>query len=123
MQRDLDLVRTILLELEAHADYPRPLTLQAPGYSPEQVTYHVKILHEAGYIEALDMSTFDGVVWRPTSLTWQGHEFLDATRHTGVWHKVKAELKDKGISLPFTLIQQLALKIAAAYVGLPGAGK
>jgi hypothetical protein len=119
----MDLIRTILLELEGHDDPVRELKLTATGYSPDMVSYHVKLLAEAGYIDANNTSNLAQCGWRPTSLTWNGHEFLDATRNSGVWQKVKAELKDKGASLPFSLIQQLAIKIAAAHFGLTGGGK
>ena len=53
MHRDLDLIRTILLELEQHdLGLPmRDLRVQAPGYTHDQISYHVKILAEAGYVE------------------------------------------------------------------------
>jgi hypothetical protein len=119
MERDMDLVRQILIELEQHQEPMHPINIKAEGYSPEQIAYHVKILAQADYIEALDMSSFSGMDWR-AKLTWNGHEFLATTRNPGVWNKVKAELKDRGSSLPFSLIQQLALKIAAAHFGLTG---
>ena len=118
MKRDLDLVRTILIEIEEHPDFESLIELKCPGYSPEQVTYHVKLLKEAGLVEALDMSTMEGAEFAPKCLTWKGHEFLAATRNDGVWHKLKAEIKDRGVGLPFNLIQQLALKLVAAHYGL-----
>ena len=114
MQRDMDLVRAILLEVEQHQEPQAPFEVQAHGYSPEQIAYHVRLLAEAGYIDAIDF----GDDWQPKSLNWSGHEFLDATRNAGIWQKVKAELKDRGGSLLFSLIQQLALKLAAAQFGL-----
>jgi hypothetical protein len=39
-------------------------------------------------------------------------------RNDKVWRRLKAELKDRGISLPFSLLQALALKIAASLAGL-----
>ena len=118
MKRDMDLIRTILLEIEEHQDPGSAVTLKAPGYSPLQIAYHVKLLTQAGLIEALDASHMQSLAWIPTSLTWSGHEFLDTARNDTVWQKVKAELKDKGMSLPFELIQQLAVKIVAGYMGL-----
>lgn len=118
MQRDMDLVREILLEVEQHQQPMRDVRIRATGYAPEQVAYHVKLLAEAGYIEAVDFSSFAAMEWRPKALTWKGHEFLDATRNAGVWNKVKAEIKDRGGALPFSLIQQLAVKLAAAHFGL-----
>jgi len=38
------------------------------------------LLHEAGFIEAMDLSTLGGICWKPTRLTYNGHEFLDAAR-------------------------------------------
>jgi Hypothetical protein (DUF2513) len=118
MHRDLDLIRQILLELEQH-DHPScDVKLQCPGYTEDQISYHVKLLAEHGFLEAINLSTLSGFEWRPTSLTWAGHEFLDAARNATVWRKLKVELKDRGISLPMSLIQQLALKIAAKMAGL-----
>lgn len=118
MQRDLDLIRAILLELEQHDNPSRDVKLNCPGYTDDQISYHVKMLAEHGFIEAIDFSTLSGMEWRPTSLKWEGHEFLDAARNATVWHKLKVELKDRGISLPMSLIQQLAIKIAAKMAGL-----
>jgi DNA-binding transcriptional ArsR family regulator len=114
----MDLIRTILLEMEENQNPNAQIKLKAVGYSPEHVSYHVKILKQAGLVDAVDASSFGGIEWIPTSLTWQGHEFLEATRNEGVWQKLKAQLKDRGMSLPFSLIQELAIKIAAEYMGL-----
>ena len=57
MKRDMSLVREILLATEAHPPGQGPADIQVPGFSAEQVSYHVKIMAEAGLIEALDAST------------------------------------------------------------------
>ena len=54
MKRDMDLVRQILLDTE-NIPFLRSGQFYEPkieGYSQEEVSYHVKLLHEAGYIEA-----------------------------------------------------------------------
>ena len=116
MKRDMDLIRAILLEMEQAPS--RDIKIHARGYSPEQIAYHLKLLKQAGLIEAIDQTNFDGLAFIPTSLTWQGHEFLEATRNEGVWQKLKAELKDRGLSIPFKLVEELATKITAEYLGL-----
>jgi hypothetical protein len=118
MKRDMDLVRTILLEVEEHESPTGVVDLKAPGYSPEQIAYHVKLLMQAGLIEGHNASGMQNFRWIATSLTWRGHEFPEAARNDSVWQRVKAELKDRSMSLPFDLIQQLAIKIAAGYMGL-----
>jgi hypothetical protein len=119
MTRNLDLVRAILLAVEQHEDRRREIVLEPAGFSPNQVAYHIKLLWEAGFVEAANFGTFGGALdWRVQSLTWKGHEFLDATRQATVWKKVKAKVKKHGSAMPFTLIQELATKFLAAQVGL-----
>jgi len=121
MQRDMDLCRAILLKLEQDQEPNQGQgKIDVEGYSAALISYNIKMLSQAEYVEALDMSGFNDSDWRAMSLTWKGHEFLDATRDNGIWRKVKAELKDRATSAPFALIQQLAMKYVAAQLGLPG---
>ena len=48
------------------------------------------LLHEAGLIEATNVSSHDGVCWRPKYLTYAGNEFLAAAESDTVWHKAKS---------------------------------
>jgi hypothetical protein len=120
MKRDMELVRAILLAMEAHASgfAPDPFTIR--GYDQETIQHHVWLMEQGGLVTASDVTVQGDAspVALPGSLTWAGHDFLDTVRTDKVWRKVKAELKDRGISLPFSLLQALALKIAAALVGL-----
>ena len=118
MRRDLDLIRLILLELEAHQAPTRPLQIQAEGYSPEQIAYHVKLLTEAGYVDAENLSAMGALDWRPKSLTAAGHDALDAIRNDTVWHKVKAQLKDRAISVPMATLVEFAAKLVKHKLGL-----
>lgn len=118
MTRQLDLIRAILLEAEQHPNPTQPVAIRAPGYAPEQIAYHVRLLHEAGYVDAVDLSSMNEMAWLVKSLTWKGHEFLDATRTASVWQQVRARLKDRGVDVPFTVVQQLAAQIGAAMLGV-----
>jgi hypothetical protein len=52
---------------------------------------------DASSLKMEDLTTFDGVCWRPKRLTYSGHKFLDAARSDTVWHKAKAvTLKSTG---------------------------
>jgi len=93
VKRDNDLIGLILLEVEKNDQPLRSMRIDAEGYSPEEISYHVMLLHQAGFVPANDMSSFQGMVWLPKSLTWSGHEFLDATRSSKVWSQVKAKLR------------------------------
>jgi hypothetical protein len=52
----------------------------------------------------------------PGAITWKGHDFIDTVRTEKVWSKVKTELKNRAITLPFSLVQDLAIKIAKSYI-------
>ena len=57
MTRDMDLIRCILLEIEQHQDLGKLVRLKAEGWSPDQVAYHVHLLHQAGLVDAVNFST------------------------------------------------------------------
>jgi DNA-binding transcriptional ArsR family regulator len=88
MKRDMDLARKILFAVEACNDPLGPQSeLKIEGYSDQMISYHVKVLAEAGLLEAEDVSEMgsDGFRWWAESLTWQGHEFLEAARDDTRW--------------------------------------
>lgn len=92
VKRDMDLVRQILLACEASQELQTMVRLSLKGYKREVVSYHVELMHDAGLVTAMDASSSDGHDWRPTGLTWAGHEFLDAARSDTVWEKAKSSV-------------------------------
>lgn len=103
MQRDMDLVRDLLLAVEERPNEFLSESLSLPGYTPDQVAYHARLLLEAGYIRGEDMHGFGP----PTSavcisgLTWDGHVFLDRIRDDRTWTKAKDAMRKIGeFSLP-----------------------
>lgn len=121
MTRDMDLVRQILLTMEAAPDGYAPNPFQIEGYEDDVVGHHVYLMEQAGLITAIETTANQDPSPNaiPLSISWKGHEFLAATRSSSVWQKVKAEIGKQGGSLPFTLIERLAMKFAAAHLGLP----
>jgi len=99
MTLDKDLIREILLALEADESDPRaPILLNVPGHAPEEIAYHVHLLAEAGFIKAIDFGSSDGYDWQPQRLTYNGHEFLDTVRDPEVWRETKEAAKKIGAS-------------------------
>ena len=86
MKRDMDLVREILFLLEQKVDpqdWLRPKNVE--DYTPDQVGYHIKLMHEAGLVTAIDISSMsDPIAWVATHATWEGHEFLEAARNDSI---------------------------------------
>ncbi len=85
MKRDMELVREVLLKVEEILFDGASHDICVDGRSRHEIAYHVMLLHEAGFIEAMDL----GVGWKPVRLTYRGHEFLDAARNDGIWEKAK----------------------------------
>ena len=118
MKRDMELVRRVLLETEQSPTVDDLIDLKIEGYSLEEISHHVKILAEAGLLEAQDLTTHDEFEWKPKSLTWKGYEFLDAARNETVWRKTTDLVKDKGGSVPFEVLKDLLIKVATTLFGL-----
>jgi hypothetical protein len=107
--RNMDLLRQILLEVEMQAFQRGYYELSIEGYTEEQISYHVQLARDAGLIEAIDLSDMDGTCWRPTRLTFQGHEFLEAARNPSFWRQAKELVLQKTGTLTIE-----GLKIALA---------
>ena len=89
MQRNMDLVRTILMRMEDSASGRAAQGFGIQGFSPAEIGYHVYIMMQEGLIEGSDV-TGTASTGLPqaiaTRLTWKGHEFLDlaGTRSGGI---------------------------------------
>jgi hypothetical protein len=94
----MDLIRKLLLKLEAMGSSHRVLTFTAydediavEGYDPEQIEYHLSQLWRSGLIETGGSGSGIGgsgdFMFR--DLTWSGHDFLDSVRDPEVWQKTK----------------------------------
>lgn len=106
MKRDMDLIRLILLAIEAHPElYSWDVALDIPGYSKKEIVYQVKLLSEAGLIEARIIPSGGYSDYRVNSLTWAGHEFLEASRDDNRWEKVKRLVMEKTGSISFEVLK------------------
>jgi hypothetical protein len=98
MKLDKDLVREILLQVEASPDPMAMVEITAPDHSQEEIAYHVQILDEGGLLEALDLTTMADYDWRPRRLTYNGHEYLDTIRDPEAWRFTKETAKNAGVA-------------------------
>lgn len=107
MKRDMDLIRQILFAIEESPTPEVRVSIKIEGRSQEEVSYRIKLLAEARLIEALDMSTLGKFEWQARTLTWEGHEFLDAARDDTRWNKAKGIIVEKAGTLTFDLLKQV----------------
>ena len=119
MKRDWDLVRTILLRVEAQPNTQsllRPNELE--GFDAENVSYHIKLLIDAGLIEGLISKTLNAPIYAMArELTWQGHEFLDSIRNPGLWNAIKIKAREKAVDLTIDTIKALAKALLDELLG------
>ncbi len=90
MRLDHDLVRDMLQKIGEMPFDGAFHEIQIEGHTEEEISYHVMQLANAGLIEAVDLSSMDGVCWRPRHLTYAGEEFLAAAESNAVWEKAKS---------------------------------
>jgi hypothetical protein len=115
MKRDMDLCRAILLDLEEREQGAGWVEIDIPEFSREQITHHIRLLDEAGLIDAEDLTNMSGSEWKAKRLTWAGHEFIDAARSDTVWQKTKTIVREKTGVLTF---EALKLGLAEVVKGL-----
>lgn len=98
MKLDKDLVREILLAVEAHDQPQGWMTLRLEGRESDLVSYHVMLLDEAGFLSGISLSGLNRFEWQPKRLTYKGHEFLDTVRDGEVWRRTKAGAEKAGVA-------------------------
>ncbi|PSF33884.1 hypothetical protein C7H19_19365 [Aphanothece hegewaldii CCALA 016] len=115
MKRDMELVRKILLKIEESNTYDEPIDIEIEGYTQSSINFHVAIMKQGGLVELFGnpIATFDSSTsYFPSRLTWQGCEFLDASRNENVWQRALKTIKEKGGGVAFEVIKALLIQYA-----------
>jgi|ERR1700730_4918801 hypothetical protein len=117
MNRNMDLIRDILLAFEADQKLDGSSTyrgragdcFEKEGVSEEEIAYGLRLLID----RALIIGSYDKTsgVFDVERLSMDGHDFLDSIRNPDIWNKVK---KDALVAGGFTL--DLLMKLAAGYI-------
>ncbi len=86
MKRDIDLIRKLLILLDEKVDdqIVKAEEIKIEGYTSREIMYHFILMDQAGFLRCereISSTTSDRVIrLYPFSLTWSGHEFLEAAR-------------------------------------------
>ena len=125
MKRDMDLIRDLLLGVEADSrldgtswigpdEQDNLGVIGVSKYSKEEIAYHLTLLIEAGLIRG-KAGADDVAISRRT---WQGHEFLADISDPGIWGKTKERLR--GLSgVAIGVIGEIAKAEVKKHLGLP----
>lgn len=104
MKRDMDFIRSLLLEIEGGTYTFLTLTNEEAanyGVKPDadrmgteesfRLRHHLRLLKAVGFVEfeAPGQYNFQSSIWTVTGITWKGHDFLDSVRDPAIWAKTK----------------------------------
>lgn len=103
MEREMELVRKILLTLAEHPHGHAPKQLVIEGYDDETIGYHVFLM---GQGDLLDVAVVTGLsspspVAIPVSITWKGYEFSTLSGMTRFGSACDPSLPAKAAARPW----------------------
>ena len=116
MQRDWDVIRKILLKVEALPTESSKLhsgDLVPEGIDAESAVYHMRMLIESGLIVG-ECNTGEFTVYcYSRRLTWEGHEILDKIKRDATWNKIKETAREKGLDLTIDVVKAAAKSLVS----------
>lgn len=122
MQRNIKLIKQILLEIESKETYDKPLDIEINGFDYYVINYHIKLLFEAKLIHIFGnkpVGNFGMITqYFPICLTWEGHEFLEASKNKTIWDKTIKFIEDKGLGMSLDILKGMLLQEALKITGL-----
>ena len=121
MQRDWDLVRKILLATDAAPPGKRLGQRDFPRVDHAVLFEHVRLLKESGCVAATlspSKSGDGGGMFMIDRLVWNGHDLLATMRSDTWWSKVKKSAVERGLTLTFEVVKELALPAAKQLLGI-----
>lgn len=121
MKRDFELVRKILQLMEANEDGGFGYMPKIDGYTAEQVGHHAYLMIDAGLIEGTVFSYRSPPLKQaiPESMTWAGHDFLDAAKDDTIWAKARDEILKPVGGMAFSVLLEWLKNEARSRLGLP----
>ena len=122
IKQDIDLIREIMLRVEATKTLDERPDINVEGHPDDHVAFNVRLLINAGFVEGTVTTTHAGsFLIDVTHLTWDGFGFLKTIRHDSVLNSIKHVLRAKGFdiaSVHIKVIARLALAELEQQLGL-----
>lgn len=118
MKRDLELIRKVMLEAEKTKDPYELVDPKIEGYNETEISYHVALLDDAGLLHGQDRSAIGVFRWSAGTLTWAGHEFVEAVRDEDVWNEARAIVEKSGNGVVFEILNKALLRVLQKRAGL-----
>lgn len=115
MKLNHDCIRDFLLYFEANTHLNEDMSYEdinhfeiKTSYSSDDIIYTIQKLNEANYLKAKFYYASDSVYnLSVSSITWEGHKFLDTIRDDKVWKNTKSVIS-KFSSVSVTIVEKVA---------------
>jgi hypothetical protein len=102
MKRDIDLIRRILLDFENIPAGSAPASWVYEGYDEETVREHLVLLIESKLVKGQVVAALGCPEFPiPEKISWEGYDFLDASRDESLWTKAKSKFLNGTASFTF----------------------
>lgn len=122
MELDYQLIESILEKVEKEGNGFKPVRITAQDCKDEEefivLAYHYKLLSDNGFINAnISEQSYKGESMpyeiQFKSLTFVGHQAIDAMRNNTIWGKIKSKAQELGVEglkqIPALAIQLLVI--------------
>ncbi|MFS8541588.1 MAG: DUF2513 domain-containing protein [Tissierellales bacterium] len=115
MKLNHECVRDLMLYIEENLEYGYLIKVndvKIKDYSQDEIIYAADKLLEAGYLDGQKIVTLSDKIPEITitSITWNGHQFLDNIRDNKVWEHTKSILS-KFSSVSINIISNVAAQV------------
>lgn len=125
MKRNLDIVRSILLQVEKADSYITINDLFVARdsekdckYTDSEIIYHVELLLAYGFIDGNLRRDMNGDIVDNciNGLTWDGADFLESMRDQRVWNRARDTIKKSVGSTTFEVVKQTCTLVATQMI-------
>lgn len=115
MKRNMELIRSILLILEELDDNEFKGLMEIEGYEKKEIDYHLQQMLNSNLLKGYLSNADDEVNFHSVAITWEGHQFLDASRNDNVWFTFKKELGIEAQSIPISVTVDVLKQLSKEY--------
>ena len=113
----MEIIRLLLLQCESGKQ-----SLELADYAEPLIVYNAALIIEAGLAVGHVIEDGDGMPSGATimRLTWDGHDFLDATKNSKLWALAKKKILEPGAAWTFSiLLEYLKAEGRKRFLGEP----
>lgn len=123
MKRDLDLIRDILLRIEAMPPEQTDLSskqLKNLCDNAAITDFHIKLLLDSKFIEVTHCvpQNENKDIYFISRLTSSGCDYLDSIRNPKIWEATKEKIKSIGDSVSLEIVKDVAISVVRSYLGV-----